>query len=100
MQIKIEKEAIKALLHELEDVPFSMFSSAYECYVSQELLKIFILKLMKRSMDMKPHIQMELEPPTMRMLQYVLARITTEHPFHHFVISELLIKIDRQCHEL
>ncbi|WP_107039938.1 hypothetical protein [Brumimicrobium mesophilum] len=97
MLVKLDKEQTKALLFELRNFSIEIFNSEYEAHITEAVLKIFVTKLMKQSMDLKPRLSITLDPPTMRALQFVLARITPPNSYHLYVTTQLLTQIDIKC---
>lgn len=97
MKLKLNRDELNVLIHSMEDTEHIPFRTKLERQVTTYVLKEFLIKIIKKSIDTAPKISISIDEQTLVALDYVLAFIEPSSPFENSVIRNIHTKINQEC---
>jgi hypothetical protein len=97
MKLKLTQEELNVLIVILQESHQARFNTTFEAKLSGEILKEFLISLMKKSMDLKEKRTISLDKKTLLVLNQVLPQLHTDHPYTKAILSPIITKVNQQC---
>ncbi|GEM_PF-3147720 len=98
MKLKLNKDELNVLIHSMQqDIGEIQFNSDLERKLITQILKVFLIQIIKRSMDLNLKISIKLDSATLLSLNFVLAQLDPVNPFESMTIRNIHGKINQAC---
>ena len=98
MKLKLNKDELNVFIHSMQqDISMFQFNSDLERKLITQILKVFLIQIIKRSMDLNLKISIKLDSATVLSLNFVLAQLDPIDPFESITIRNIHGKINQVC---
>jgi len=97
MKLKLKNDELTIFLIALQNVKGVGFNTRLENRICTCILKDFIKKLLKKAVDQKEKISVELDSQTMLMLDFILPQLPVEDIYNRSVIYGIYSQINQAC---
>lgn len=97
MKLKLTNEQLSVLILCLRDCENVTFDMNLERKLITAILKDFLKKLLKKSVDSKEKASFELDDQTLLALNFVLPQLRSENTLQNVIMAEIFQKINQAC---
>lgn len=97
MKLKLNRDELNVLIHSMEDTAHVPFHSELEKQLVTHLLKEFLIKIIKKSIEFAPKTSISIDNQTLIALDHVLGFIEPPTPFENAIIRDIHQKINKEC---
>lgn len=97
MKLKLTNEQLSVLILCLRDCENVTFDMNLERKLITAILKDFLKKLLKKSVDLKEKASFELDDQTLLSLNFVLPQLRSENTLQNVIMAEIFQKINQAC---
>ncbi len=97
MKLKLNRDELNVLIHAMEGGPMIRFSSPFAGKLTTCIMRDFLTRLMKKSIDLQEKTSIELDDQTLLSLDYVLPKLPISDPYEMAIMSKITTKINQEC---
>lgn len=97
MKLKLKKDELNALINTLRNCEEVSFNTKLEQKICGALIKEFVVKIAKKSIELTPKVSVSIDDQTAHALNFVMPQLVSEDAYSLTVTREIHAKINQAC---